>query len=159
MVKQALSPPGWLFVPSQEIVPRRPRLFLLVVVVVVDVLVPEDGLVAVAPRIVLGADVLVRVLGALLQGRHVRPVVPVLVPLDPGVDAGEDEGGRQGVDADLAPQLGGLSSVVLNGLTLLDEGILGLGVETALHGIAENGAALGSQPGNGAEDLAHICRR
>lgn len=61
---------------------------------VVDRVVPEEGLVAVAPGEVLGADVLVGVLDALLERRHVLPVLPVLRPQVPGVQAREDEGRR-----------------------------------------------------------------
>lgn len=50
-------------------------------------------LVTIAPLVVLGADVLVRVLGALLQRRHVAPVVPVLIPQVVGVGARSHEGG------------------------------------------------------------------
>lgn len=50
-------------------------------------------LVTIAPLVVLGADVLVRVLGALLQRRHVAPVVPVLNPEVIGVGTGNGEGG------------------------------------------------------------------
>lgn len=60
---------------------------------VVDRVVPEQGLVAVAPGVVLGADVLVGVLDALLEGGHVRPVLPVLRPEVVGVGAGEDQAG------------------------------------------------------------------
>ena len=56
----------------------------------------QQGLVTVAPGEVLGADVLVGVLNALLQGRHVGPVLPVLVPEVPGIHAGEQEGGTDG---------------------------------------------------------------
>jgi hypothetical protein len=50
-------------------------------------------LVTVAPREVAGADVLEGVLDALLEGGHVRPVLPMLVPEVVGVGAGEDEAG------------------------------------------------------------------
>lgn len=50
-------------------------------------------LVAVAPGEVLGANVLVGVLGALLQRRHVAPVLPVLVPEPVGVPASKAKGG------------------------------------------------------------------
>lgn len=60
---------------------------------VVDRVVPEQGLVAVAPGVVLGADVLVGVLDALLEGGHVRPVLPVLGPEVVRVGAGEDQAG------------------------------------------------------------------
>lgn len=46
-------------------------------------------LVAVTPLVVLGPDVLVRVLGALLQRRHVAPVLPVLAPEVVSVSTGE----------------------------------------------------------------------
>ncbi len=50
-------------------------------------------LVTVTPLIVLGADVLVGVLGALLQSGHVVPVLPVLVPQVICVGTGGDEAG------------------------------------------------------------------
>lgn len=40
----------------------------------------QEGLVAISPGVVLGPDVLVRVLDALLQRRQVLPVLPVLIP-------------------------------------------------------------------------------
>lgn len=52
----------------------------------------QDGLVTVAPLVVLGADVLVSVLGALLQRRHVGPVLPVLVPQVVGVGTSGNQG-------------------------------------------------------------------
>lgn len=66
----------------------------LVLVVVVDLVVPEHGLVAVAPEEVLGPDVLVGVLDALLQRGHVLPVLPMLVPQVICVDAAEDQAGN-----------------------------------------------------------------
>jgi hypothetical protein len=65
----------------------------LVLVVVVDAGVPEEGLVAVSPGEVLGPDVLVGVLDALLERGHVAPVLPVLVPEVVGVVAREDDAG------------------------------------------------------------------
>lgn len=53
-------------------------------------------LVTVAPLVVLGADVLEGVLDALLEGRHVRPVLPMLSPEVVGVQAGEEEGRGDG---------------------------------------------------------------
>jgi hypothetical protein len=80
--------------------------------VVVDLVVPEDGLegivvsymswpcdpasaylVTVTPEVVLGADVLVGVLGLLGLGRHVGLVLPVLEPQAVGVDTTEDDRG------------------------------------------------------------------
>jgi hypothetical protein len=59
---------------------------------------PSDGyvqqrLIPITPGIILGPDVLIGILDALLQGRHVLPVLPMLVPEIPGVDAGEDDAG------------------------------------------------------------------
>lgn len=48
----------------------------------------QQGLVTVSPLKVLGADVLVGVFGALLQRRHMAPVFPMVLPQNPGVDAG-----------------------------------------------------------------------
>ncbi len=53
-------------------------------------------LVSIAPLIVLGANVLVWVLGALLQRRHVVPVLPVSLPKVPGVGTRESQGGDDG---------------------------------------------------------------
>jgi hypothetical protein len=50
-------------------------------------------LVTVTEREVLHTDVLVRVLGALLERRHVVPVLPVLVPQVVGVKATADQAG------------------------------------------------------------------
>lgn len=50
----------------------------------------QYSLVAVTPREVLGADVLVRVLDTLLQRRHVAPVIPMLVPQNVRVDTCAD---------------------------------------------------------------------
>lgn len=61
-------------------------------------------LVTVAPLVVLGADVLVGVFGALLQGRHVVPVVPVGVPQPVGVGSGESEGGNHGASNHRQPR-------------------------------------------------------
>lgn len=53
-------------------------------------------LVTIAPGEVLGADVLVGVLSALLERRHVVPVLPVLVPQVVGVKATTDQAGDDG---------------------------------------------------------------
>ena len=42
--------------------------------------------------VVLGANVLVRVLDTLLKRRHVRPVLPMLIPEHVGVHAAEKKG-------------------------------------------------------------------
>ena len=51
----------------------------------------QKGLVAVTPEEVLGANVLVRVLGTLLERRHVGPVLPVLLVEVVRVDGGDDQ--------------------------------------------------------------------
>lgn len=56
----------------------------------------ETNLVTVAPGVVLHADVLVGVLGALLQRGHVLPVLPVLGPEVVSVDATADQAGNDG---------------------------------------------------------------
>ena len=73
---------------------------------VVDGRVPEDSLVAVAPGVVLGADVLVRVLDALLQRGLVAPVLPMLGPQVVGVGGGEEDAGE---DTTTSPVSSGLS--------------------------------------------------
>jgi hypothetical protein len=65
----------------------------LVLVVVVDLVIPEQSLVAVAPEEVLCADVLIGIFNTLFQRRHVFPVLPMLIPQVVGVDAAEDQGG------------------------------------------------------------------
>ena len=51
----------------------------------------QKGLVSVSPEEVLGAEVLVRVLSALLKWLHVGPVLPVLVPENVGVGGSNDQ--------------------------------------------------------------------
>jgi hypothetical protein len=53
-------------------------------------------LVTVAPGVVLHADVLVGVLGALLERGHVLPVLPVLGPKAVGVETAADQAGDDG---------------------------------------------------------------
>lgn len=53
----------------------------------------QTHLVTITPLVILGANVLVRVLGALLQRRHVAPVLPVLSPEPVGVGAGSNQAG------------------------------------------------------------------
>jgi hypothetical protein len=63
----------------------------LILVVVVDLVIPEKSLISVTPEEVPRSDVLVRVFDSLFQGRKVAPVLPMLVPQVPGVDAAEDQ--------------------------------------------------------------------
>ena len=60
----------------------------------------QKRFVAVAPEEVLDANVLIRILGALLKRRHVRPVLPMLIPEIPGIDAGQNHGGRDATASD-----------------------------------------------------------
>lgn len=75
-------------------------------------------LVTVTPLVVLGADVLVRVLGALLQRGHVRPVLPMSIPQVIGVGPGEREAGTDAastfVSHWLPRMLGSVAQVVLD---------------------------------------------
>jgi hypothetical protein len=63
----------------------------LILVVVVDLVVPEQGLVPIAPAEVPGSNVLVRVLDALLQWWQMRPMLPMLVPQVVCIDSGKNE--------------------------------------------------------------------
>lgn len=56
----------------------------------------ETHLVTVTPGEVLHTDVLVGVLGTLLERGHVLPVLPVLVPEVVGVDAAADQARNDG---------------------------------------------------------------
>lgn len=62
-------------------------------------------LVPIPPEEVLGANVHVGVLDALLHRRLVALVLPMLVPESPGVDTGEDERRHRDVDCELAPEV------------------------------------------------------
>jgi hypothetical protein len=53
----------------------------------------ETNLVTISPGEVLAADVLVGVLGTLLERGHVVPVLPVLVPQVVGVQATANQAG------------------------------------------------------------------
>jgi hypothetical protein len=59
-------------------------------------------LVTVSPEVVLGADVLVRILGLLLFGDVMGNVLPVGVPPKLGVDAGDDQARNGDADTVLA---------------------------------------------------------
>lgn len=52
--------------------------------------------VSITPLVVLGTDVLIGVLGALLQRRHVSPVFPMGVPKPPSVDSGSKQARTDG---------------------------------------------------------------
>jgi hypothetical protein len=75
---------------------------------VVDAAVPEKGLVAISPKEVPCPDVLVWVFDTLLQGRHVLPVFPMLIPQVPGIDRREDEAGNHDTTYLLDSSLGRL---------------------------------------------------
>ncbi len=65
----------------------------------------QEGLVSVAPGEVLGADVLVRVLGALLKRGEMGPVLPMLVPEVIGVQAGDEKAGDDGAGRDIVSRV------------------------------------------------------
>lgn len=69
---------------------------------VVDLVVPEESLVTIAPGEVLGADVLVWVLDALLERGQVAPVLPVLVPEVVSVQASKENASRDATSLMLA---------------------------------------------------------
>lgn len=118
---------------------------------IVDLVVPEQSLVTVTPLEVLGSNVLVGILSAILQRGHVAPVLPVLVPQVVGIGAGGNEAGSNTVDGDLPPELGGALGVVLDVLAFLDEFVLGRGAgEAALS----PGANLGGEAGSVANGLS-----
>merc|ERR1712096_150567 len=110
---------------------KAPTLLLLVVV---DLGVPEEGLVTVSPEVVLGPDVLEGVLGLVLEGGAVRDVLPVLGPEPVGVDAGEDDGGDHDVDGELAPGARSVSSVLLDSGPLAVESVVGGALELRAGG-------------------------
>lgn len=94
----------------------------LVLLMVVDLIVPEErlhssvshlmsngrgtktDLVTIAPPEVLGADILVRVLGLLFHGRLVGLVLPMGIPPQLRIDASDDQSGN----GDAAVRLAGL---------------------------------------------------
>lgn len=49
----------------------------------------KTHLITISPGVVLHPEVLVGVLGTLLERGHVLPVLPVLIPEVPGVDTGK----------------------------------------------------------------------
>jgi hypothetical protein len=57
---------------------------------IINLVIPKQRLITISPKEIPGADVLVRILDAFFQWGHVFPVLPMLVPEVPGVDAGED---------------------------------------------------------------------
>jgi len=101
------------------------------VLVVVDFVVPEDGLVAITPEVVLNPDILIWVLWALLQWEFMLPVLPMFIPKVVSVDTGKNEARNRDVDGQLAPEFTGLSSVFLHGFSLLQEVVACLGREAA----------------------------
>lgn len=61
-----------------------------------DIVTGKTHLVTVTEGVVLHADVLVGVLGTLLERGHVLPVLPVLLPEVVGVDATANQAGDDG---------------------------------------------------------------
>lgn len=54
----------------------------------------KTDLVSISPKVVLGPNVLVRIFDAILEGRLVLPVLPMLIPEVIGVDRCNNQGGR-----------------------------------------------------------------
>lgn len=52
----------------------------------------KTNLISVSPKVILGSDVLIRVLGALLKRGLVLPVLPMFTPEVVGIDGCDDEG-------------------------------------------------------------------
>jgi len=74
------------------------HLCLLVLVVIVDLVIPEECLVTIPPEEVPRSHVLVRIFHALLKRRQVLPMFPMFVPQVVGVDGCEDEAGNDDID-------------------------------------------------------------
>lgn len=125
---------------------------------VVDLVVPEEGLVPIAEGEVLNTDVLIGVLGTLLERGHMLPVLPVLVPKVVSIDTAENQAGDDSIDGELAPKVAGGSSMVLDSSSLAVERIVNHprklvvgAVEAALESSASRSA---TQLLSGAEDVA-----
>lgn len=134
------------------------RVHLLVLLVVVDLVVPEKSLVTISEEEVLGADVLVGVLGPLGSGVHfllVGDVLPMGVPSDLCVDRGDDDARNGDIKRQLAPELARLLGVLGNAGTLAVELVV-LGTSKLLGGLGAVVAAAGAEgcAGNG-----HALRR
>ena len=65
----------------------------------------QESLIPIAPREVLGPQVLVRILDALLKRRKMSLVLPVLIVEVIGIDARDEQGRDTDVDRKLAPEL------------------------------------------------------
>ena len=113
---------------------------------IVDLVIPEGGLVTVSPPEVLGANVLVGVLGPLRAGvlvLLVGYVLPVGIPSHLCVNAGDDDAGDGDVERKLAPELARLASVLLDVSTLTVELVV-LGTSKLLGALGAVVAAAGA---------------
>jgi len=90
----------------------------LVLLVVVDLVVPEKCLVPISEEEVLGSDVLVWVFDTLLKWRKVFPMLPMFAPEIVGIDRGDDETGDNNIDGKSSPKATSGSSVCLDGQPL-----------------------------------------
>ena len=50
----------------------------------------DAHLISITPEVVLGSQILVRILWSFLQRRHVRPMSPMFIPQDVGIDTGDN---------------------------------------------------------------------
>jgi len=99
-------------------------LSLLVLLVVVDLIVPEEGLVTISEEEVLRSEVLVWVFNALFQRRQMFPMFPMFVPQIPGVDASKDKARDNDIEGKSTPKITGSGSVSLYCSSFSIEGVV-----------------------------------
>jgi hypothetical protein len=71
----------------------------------IDLVIPKQCLIPVAPPKSLGPDILIRKLNFLLGERAVDFVIVVLTVQFVGVEDGDDDGGKGDVEGDLSPEV------------------------------------------------------
>jgi len=99
-------------------------LALLVLLVVVNLRVPEQGLVSITPEKVLSSYILVWVFRSVLQRRQMLPMAPMLIPKIVRVDASNEEAGNSDIEGQLAPQITGCRSMILHSFSLTVESVV-----------------------------------
>lgn len=129
---------------------------VLILLVVVDEIVPEEALISITPEKVLGANILVRVFWPLWERRHVLPVLPMLVPEVVGVDTTEEEEWGDTVQRQLFPQLAALAGMFFHRLALGNKRIrLGLGDDEIGIGGRRGACKAALQSSSGTEQDTH----
>jgi len=91
---------------------------------VIDLVVPEEGLVPISPEEVLRSDVLVWIFDSLLQWGEMAPVLPMLVPQIPCIDAAENEAWDDNVEGQSAPEITSSCSMSFHSRSFPIEGIV-----------------------------------